>query len=140
MNKNHRRKKFDADFWRDHFLLFQETLDENEDGQLCEVKKLHRRSKTKKRTHQKDKSFAEDLNKIACEVEDYNWDRFLKRIRDNRYEESRCRRRLTMSEKNYDLIYELTGKCDCKDPDGFLEMILSEMTDSKIKKFKRTIK
>jgi hypothetical protein len=132
------RKQFDAKFWRENFGLLKRTTNEHDDEQSEELMKYSRKAFTINRILKKSKSisFAKDLNELASKINDESWLHFLKRVRDKRYEETRARKRLTISDNNYDKIQKLVKSLSCVNPDQLLKLLMDDITTEQ----RRTIK
>ena len=135
-----RRKQFDADFWRDNFELFFETLELNEEPIPTKLNSLKRRAKTSNPTTKKNENFSKEMNTIAQSVGDECWRHFLKRVRDNKYEISSKRKRISISEKHYSRLSRLSKRYGFESPNKLLDILVKELSDTDIKKLQRKIK
>jgi hypothetical protein len=130
-----RRKKFDAAFWRENFKLFLDTLEQH-DRVINEKDDLNKIVNRTNSSDRKNRILSEKLNEFSHDISDQCWQHFLKRVRDIKYEESKKRKRISISEKHYSRISRFAKKHGFESPNNLLGQILSNLNDSDIKKLK----
>jgi hypothetical protein len=128
---NNVRKKFKADFWKEHFQLFIQICNESNLA-FTNIKSLRARANTTKVTAKKDASFANDLNDYAESIDIECWNKFLKRVRDDKFEEGKIRIRI--SKENNERINAAIEKYDLKNRDDFLDKMFKNISSVNIKR------
>jgi hypothetical protein len=136
------RKAFNADYWREHFDLFFSTIEEEDlkyFNKSYMLAKLPRRAKTKNITEKKNTNFARECNHVANEISLLCWEKFLKRVRDRRYEISSNRKRLSISEDTFDKVHELADELNCHSPDQLISHLLDNINQTQKNKIKNRL-
>lgn len=141
--KMKQRKAFNADYWREHFDLFYSTIEEEDlkyFNKSYMLGNLPRKAQTKNITEKKNTNFARDCNHVANEISLSCWEKFLKRVRDKRYEISSNRKRLSISEDTFDKVHELADELNCHSPDQLISHLLDSITQTQKSKIKKQAK
>ena len=137
------RKAFDADYWREHFDLFFSTIEEEDPKYFNKSYKLDylpRKAKTKNITERKNTNFARECNHVASKISLSCWEKFLKRVRDKRYETSSNRKRLSISEDTFNRVHELTDELNCHSPEQLIALLLDNITKTQKSKIEKQAK